>query len=81
KIPLAWGANRQGRLVADHINGLDAKFNGSLGTSVAKVFDLDVALTGLNERALQAANMPYEAITVHPNNHAGYYPGAAQLHL
>ncbi|MGL4373192.1 MAG: CoA-disulfide reductase, partial [Turicibacter sp.] len=81
KIPLAWPANRQGRLVADHINGMDVKYNGSLGTSVAKIFDLDVALTGYNERALKMNDIAFESIIVHPNNHAGYYPGASQLHL
>lgn len=81
RIPLAWPANRQGRLVADHINGLDAKYNGSLGTSVAKIFDLDVALTGLNERILKMNQVSFDSVIVHPNNHAGYYPGATQLHL
>lgn len=81
RIPLAWPANRQGRLVADHIFGLDAKYNGSLGTSVAKVFDLDVALTGLNERTLKLNQVNFDSVIVHPNNHAGYYPGATQLHL
>ena len=81
RIPLAWPANRQGRLVADHINGLDARYNGSLGTSVAKVFDLDVALTGLNERILKMNHINFDSVIVHPNNHASYYPGAAQLHL
>ncbi|BCB04160.1 FAD-dependent oxidoreductase [Bacillus sp. KH172YL63] len=52
-IPLAWPANRQGRLAADHINGKDAAYNGSLGTSVAKVFDLTVAATGNNEKVLK----------------------------
>lgn len=81
RIPLAWPANRQGRLVADHINGLDARYNGSLGTSVAKVFGLDVALTGLNERILKMNHINFDSVIVHPNNHASYYPGAAQLHL
>lgn len=81
RIPLAWPANRQGRLVADHINGIDVKYNGSLGTSVAKVFDFDVALTGLNERTLKMSNINFDSVIVHPNNHAGYYPGATQLHL
>ncbi|BAU28465.1 CoA-disulfide reductase [Aneurinibacillus soli] len=80
-IPLAWPANRQGRLVADHINGLDVAYRGTMGTSIAKVFDLTVASTGMNEKALQRLSIPYEAVHIHPNSHAGYYPGASPISL
>ena len=80
-IPLAWPANRQGRLVADHIHGKEAVYNGTLGTSIAKVFDLSVASTGSNEKLLKRLGVPYEVVHVTPNSHAGYYPGAAQLNL
>jgi CoA-disulfide reductase len=80
-IPLAWPANRQGRLVADHINGRDIKYKGTLGTSIAKVFDLTVAATGNNEKTLKRLGIPYEVVHVHPANHATYYPGAAQISL
>ncbi|MGO0059553.1 CoA-disulfide reductase [Brevibacillus fluminis] len=80
-VPLAWGANRQGRLAADHINGRDVRYNGALGTAIAKVFDLTAAVTGNNEKTLQRLGIPYEAIHVHPVSHAGYYPGAAPIAL
>jgi CoA-disulfide reductase len=80
-IPLAWPANRQGRLVADHINGLQATYNGTLGTAIAKVFDLTVASTGNNEKTLQRLNLPYRTIHIHPVSHAGYYPGGAPIAL
>ena len=80
-IPLAWPANRQGRLVADHIHGKEAVYHGTLGTSIAKVFDLSVASTGSNEKFLKRLGVPYEVVHVTPNSHAGYYPGAAQLNL
>ena len=80
-IPLAWPANRQGRLVADHIHGKEAVYHGTLGTSIAKVFDLSVASTGSNEKLLKRLGVPYEIVHVTPNSHAGYYPGAAQLNL
>ncbi|PQD95028.1 CoA-disulfide reductase [Pradoshia eiseniae] len=80
-IPLAWPANRQGRLVADHIHGKEAVYHGTLGTSIAKVFDLSVASTGSNEKLLKRLGVPYEVVHVTPNSHAGYYPGAAQLNL
>jgi CoA-disulfide reductase len=80
-IPLAWPANRQGRLAADHINGKDAEYKGSLGTSVAKIFDLTVAATGNNEKMLKRLGIAYEAVHIHPNSNASYYPGGSQLSL
>lgn len=80
-IPLAWPANRQGRLVADVINGLDAAYEGTQGTAVAKIFELTAASTGNNERQLQNLGLDYQAIHIHPNSHAGYYPGASPIAL
>lgn len=80
-IPLAWPANRQGRLVADHINGIDISYDGSLGASVLKVFDLTVASVGNNERQLKAKGINYKAIHAHRPNHASYYPGATNIAL
>ncbi|NQP55120.1 FAD-dependent oxidoreductase [Streptococcus suis] len=80
-IPLAWPANRQGRLVADIINGSDAGYFGTQGTAVAKVFELTVASTGNSERLLKQAGNEYETIHIHPNSHAGYYPGASPIAL
>ena len=75
-IPLAWPANRQGRLVADNISGKEVKYKGTLGSSVAKVFDYTVASTGNNEKTLKRLGIEYKAIHIHPGSHAGYYPGA-----
>lgn len=78
-IPLAWPANRQGRLVADILSGKDVEYKGTLGSLVAKVFDLTVAATGNNEKTLKNLDIPYQAIHIHPVSHAGYYPGATQV--
>lgn len=78
-IPLAWPANRQGRLVADILSGKDVEYKGTLGSLVAKVFDLTVAATGNNEKTLKEHGIPYEAIHIHPASHAVYYPGATQV--
>ncbi|MGQ9779040.1 MAG: FAD-dependent oxidoreductase [Bacillota bacterium] len=80
-LPLAGPANRQGRLVADIIRGREVRYQGVLGTNIVKVFDLTVASVGLNERAATAAGLPFAAAIVHPNAHAGYYPGAMPLTL
>ncbi|KOP68845.1 CoA-disulfide reductase [Bacillus sp. FJAT-18019] len=80
-IPLAGPANRQGRLVADHIYGKTNRYKGTLGSSIAKVFDLTVAATGINEKRLKQMQLPYQAIHIHPLSHAGYYPGAYPISL
>ncbi|WP_278683457.1 CoA-disulfide reductase [Paraclostridium bifermentans] len=74
-IPLAWPANRQGRLVADNICGKNIKYKGTLGSSVAKIFDYTVATTGNNEKILKRLGIDYEVVHIHPNSSAGYYPG------
>ncbi|MGL5765628.1 MAG: CoA-disulfide reductase, partial [Sarcina sp.] len=80
-IPLAWPANRQGRLVADNITGRKVKYNGTMGSSVAKVFDLTVASTGNSEKLLKRLNIPYKTVHTQSNSHAGYYPGAFPIYL
>lgn len=75
-IPLAWPANRQGRLVADNICGKNIKYKGTLGSSVAKIFDYTVATTGNNEKILNRLGIDYEVVHIHPNSSAGYYPGS-----
>jgi CoA-disulfide reductase len=80
-IPLAGPANRQGRIAARNIMGKKEKYQGTLGTSIAKVFDLAVAATGNNEKTLKRIGVPYEVVHIHPSSHAGYYPGAAPISL
>lgn len=80
-IPLAGPANRQGRMAADNICGLHRRYNGTIGTGILKVFDLTAAMTGATELALKKAGIAYEKIYLHPAHHAGYYPGAAALHM
>lgn len=78
-IPLAGPANRQGRIAANNMMGKREKYQGTLGTSIAKVFDLTVAATGNNEKILKRLGKNYEVVHIHPNSHAGYYPGAAPI--
>jgi NADPH-dependent 2,4-dienoyl-CoA reductase/sulfur reductase-like enzyme/rhodanese-related sulfurtransferase len=80
-VPLANLANRHGRVVADHICGLTVRPVKTIGTAIVKVFDLMIAATGWNEKRLKAANRPHQAIHIHPNSHAGYYPDAKQMTL
>lgn len=80
-VPLAWGANRQGRLVADHITSKSIKFGGHPATAIAKIFNLTAASTGLNEKQVKALGLTPAVVHTHPGSHAGYYPGAEQIHL
>lgn len=79
---LAGPANRQARLVADIMCGLATQdYEGSIGTAIAKVFDLTVATTGLAAKALKLQEIPYSSVTIMPNSHAGYYPNASPITL
>lgn len=75
-IPLAWPANRQGRIVANNICGKHSEYEGTLGSSVAKIFDYTVATTGNNEKTLKRLGLEYQALHIHPSSHASYYPNA-----
>lgn len=78
-IALAGPANKQGRVAADNICGLDSHYKGSLGSSVIKLFDMTAASTGLTEKAAQTAGISYDRIVSSPSSHAGYYPGAKTM--
>jgi NADPH-dependent 2,4-dienoyl-CoA reductase/sulfur reductase-like enzyme/rhodanese-related sulfurtransferase len=80
-VPLAGPANKQGRMVADNICGKNRRYNGTQGTSILKVFDLTVAMTGASEKAMTKAGIEYEKLYIHPANHVSYYPGAEQMHI
>lgn len=80
-IPLAGPANKQGRIVANNIAGRKCRYYGTQGTSVLKIFDMTVAATGANERLLKAENIEHKKVIVHPDHHAGYYPGAKPISL
>lgn len=77
-IPLAGPANRQGRIIADNINGIKSTYKNSQGTAVVKVFDLTAANVGNNEKQLLKNNIPYKKTFIFNNSHAGYYPNATR---
>lgn len=74
---LAGPANRQGRIVADNmVFGNTTEYEGAIGTSIAKVFDVVVASTGLPAKRLKQLGIKYQSSTTISMSHAGYYPGA-----
>jgi rhodanese-related sulfurtransferase len=81
QVPLAGPANRQGRLAADHLFGRAARYRGTQGTAIVRVFGLTAALTGAAEKSLQRAGREYRKVYVHPAHHASYYPGAEAMTL
>jgi len=82
-VPLAGPANKQGRICADNICGLAQTYKGTQGTSIAKVFELTVASTGVNEKTLKrngkVNGKDYHTVITHSKSHAGYYPGAIPM--
>lgn len=81
-LPLAGPANRQGRAAAESILGRKPSHTKDvLGSSILKVFQLTAASTGLNEKQLKAAGIPYLKTYTHPASHAGYYPGGTPMSM
>ena len=78
-VPLAGPANRQARIAADHITGLQSSYQGTIGTAIVKVFDLAAASTGVNSRGLEQAEIPFYTSITHSHSHVSYYPGAKPL--
>lgn len=80
-IPLAGPANKQGRIAADHICGINSTYTGTQGTGILKCFDLTVATTGLNEKRAKQLSLNYEKSYTYSASHASYYPGAVNMSI
>ena len=80
-IPLAGPANKQGRIAANNICGLNERYNGSQGTSILKIYNLTAAATGANETVLNNAGISFKKVIIHATGNATYYPGAKSISL
>ena len=80
-VPLAGPANRQGRIAADNIAGIHTVYKNTQGTAICKIFDLTVAVTGLNEKNAKKWGIPYVKSYTHGSSHASYYPGSFPLSI
>jgi NADPH-dependent 2,4-dienoyl-CoA reductase/sulfur reductase-like enzyme len=80
-IPLGTTANKQGRVAGANIAGMSCTFEGVVGTAVAKIFDLEVARTGLTEREALAHGFDVQSQVVEVSDRAHYYPGGSPLHV
>lgn len=75
-VSLAGPANKQARIAADNIAGLNSEYKGALGTSVIKIFSLTAAAVGMTETRAKALGIDFDKIVLSPLSHASYYPGA-----
>jgi len=80
-IPLALRANRAGWAVADNVCGGRVELPGVAGTAVFKVFDMQVARTGLNSDEAQEAGFDPVEVQIRSRSRAGIYPGARPLYV
>ena len=78
-MPLAGPANKQARVVANNICGIKTSYDGGIGSSILKIFDYNVGMTGINEATCKKNNIQYKIIILSPFSHATYYPGASML--
>lgn len=80
-IPLAGPANKQGRIAADHIAGIQNRYSNTQGTSIVKIFDMAAAVTGINEATALSLGINYDKVYLLSASHAEYYPGASPLSI
>lgn len=79
---LAGPANRQGRIAADNlVFGNKISYEGAIGTSIAKIFDITVAATGLASKMLKKMDIDHICSTTHSASHANYYPGSSLMSI
>lgn len=73
-ILLAGPANKQARIAADNICGLNSRYQGFQSSSILKLFDWTIASTGISEKQAKKLNINYEKVILSPNSNASYYP-------
>lgn len=78
-IPLATTSNKIGRVVGEHLAGVETEFAGTLGSAAIKVMNLEAGRTGITEEEAKELNIPYGSVFIEDVNQAGYYPGQEDL--
>ncbi len=78
-LPLAGPANKQGRIAADNLCGIPSEYKGTQGSSLLKLFDMTVAVTGLNEETAKKAGFDYDKTYGYFASHAKYYPDYSMM--
>jgi NADPH-dependent 2,4-dienoyl-CoA reductase/sulfur reductase-like enzyme len=80
-IPLALRANRAGWTVADNITGGNSELDGVAGTAVFKVFDMQVARTGLDINKAKNAGFDPADEVISTRSRAHTYPGNEEIRV
>ena len=80
-LPLGTTAHKQGRVAGENALGGSARFAGSVGTQVVKVFDLVAARTGLREHEASPVGFTPVSTTAVADDHKAYYPGAQPISI
>jgi len=80
-IPLGTTANRQGKVAGENAVGGSARFAGVAGTNISKVFDLQVAQTGLTETAAADEGLTAGSASITASSRAHSYPGARPIRV
>ncbi|MFQ7292752.1 MAG: FAD-dependent oxidoreductase [Monoglobales bacterium] len=80
-VPLAGPANKQGRIAADNICGVESEYKGVQSSSILKLFDMTVASTGYNEKTAALYGFDYDYALLTSASHATYYPGAKSMNI
>lgn len=81
RLALAGPAQKQARAAADHIYNIPNRNPGVIGSSVIKLFDLNAASTGLNEKACKQAGINYDFVYIIPQDKVGLMPNSNPLHF
>lgn len=79
-IPLATTSNKIGRVVGEHLAGVDIEFAGTLGSAAIKVMNLEAGRTGISEKEAIEMGIPYKTVFIEDANQTGYYPGQEDLY-
>lgn len=79
-IPLATTSNKIGRVVGEHLAGVEIEFKGTLGSAAIKVMNLEAGRTGISEKEAIELNIPYKTVFIEDANQTSYYPGQEDLY-
>jgi NADPH-dependent 2,4-dienoyl-CoA reductase/sulfur reductase-like enzyme len=80
-IPLGTTANKQGKVAGENAVGGNAIFKGIVGTAVFKVFELEVARTGISEKQAKEEGIDYVSTVIEHSSRAHYYPGGSKIRV
>lgn len=79
RLALAGPAQKQARSAADAIFNKPILNRGVVGASIVRIFDLNAAAVGLNEKALQKEGIDYDFAYIMPSDRVGLMPESSPM--